>query len=343
MAKKKSFSISNSLTRGLEETVSAAQNYSGDLRLEVVPLDKITLDPNNPRDLILTVTDIKDGILKSDPDHARKALELESLQSMAATIKDQGLINPILIYKHGEKYRLIAGERRTLASHIAGKTDIQAKVLDRKPTQLKLTILQWIENIEREDLSLWERLSNLSHILAAYATSQDVSTASVKPSKLRDLIGCSLPHAMNYRAVLSAPENIKLLVKENKIKNLEKAAIIARISNTELQERATHACLNGATLRELKSIASQNNNNIEQLISTKAERRGRSSTRINLGFTRQTAVVRRIMMDVTDSTDNPALKKLIDTVDWDDLRSASDAFKKFVLILEDIDIMERSV
>lgn len=343
MAKKKSFSISNNLTRGLEETVSAAQNYSGDLRLEVIPLAKVELDPNNPRDLAVNLLDVRQGIAKDDPELKRKTDEFERLQSLAATIRDTGIINPILVYMHANKYRLIAGERRTLASIIAGKKDIQAKVLEHKPSALKLTILQWVENIEREDLSLWERLSNLSHILAAYGKSHDVSLASIKPTKIRELIGCSLPHAMNYRAVLSADEGLKLLIRDNKIKNLEKAAVIARIAESDLQQRATHACLNGATLRELKSIANQTGQDIEQLISNKAERRGRSSSRINLGFTRQVSVVRRLMMNAVDSVDHPSLQRLINSVDWDDFKSVSDAFKKFILILEDVDVLERSV
>ena len=58
MAKKKVFQISNALTEGLEETVSAAHNYSGELRVEAISLKKIEMDPENPRDLILTFDDL---------------------------------------------------------------------------------------------------------------------------------------------------------------------------------------------------------------------------------------------------------------------------------------------
>ena len=89
-----------------------------------------------------------------------------------------------MVYKHGEKYRLIAGERRTLASILAGKADIQAKILDARPDELKISLLQWIENIERKDLSLWERLNNLEKIVHAYAESKNIPPNQVSITEL---------------------------------------------------------------------------------------------------------------------------------------------------------------
>src|SRR3990167_1368046 len=122
MAKKKVFSIGNALSQGLEDTIESAQNYSGELRIDIIPIRKIELDPANPRNLALTLDDVQNGISDLDSSKDRKAEELDSLQSIANSIRTQGIINPILVYKHGEKYRLIAGERRTLASILADKT-----------------------------------------------------------------------------------------------------------------------------------------------------------------------------------------------------------------------------
>src|ERR1700733_15327916 len=94
MAKKKVFSIGNALSRGLEETIELAQNYSSELRIDVIPIKKIELDPSNPRDLALTMDDVQYGVKPHDYDKERKSSELESLQSMANSIKSQGIINP---------------------------------------------------------------------------------------------------------------------------------------------------------------------------------------------------------------------------------------------------------
>jgi len=93
MAKKKVFQISNALVEGLEETVSAAHNYNGELRVEVISLKKIELDPENPRDLILTFDDMYHGIAKDDKNYTRKMDEKASLLSIANSIKEQGIIN----------------------------------------------------------------------------------------------------------------------------------------------------------------------------------------------------------------------------------------------------------
>jgi ParB family chromosome partitioning protein len=140
MAKKKVFNIGSALSSGLSETIKAAHNYSGELRVDVIPIKKIEVDPDNPRDLLIALEDLYLGISPSDTNFARKTNEQESLETLALSIKEQGIINPIIVYKHGEKYRLIAGERRTLASIMAGKVDIQAKILETKPSELKISI-----------------------------------------------------------------------------------------------------------------------------------------------------------------------------------------------------------
>ena len=58
MAKKKVFSIGNALSRGLEETIESAQNYSSELSIDVIPIKKVELDPDNPRDFVLTMPDV---------------------------------------------------------------------------------------------------------------------------------------------------------------------------------------------------------------------------------------------------------------------------------------------
>ena len=78
------------------------------------------------------------GINPSDPDYAKKKQDWKSLESLAKTIVDDQLINPIFVYRYGNKCRLIAGERRTLASAIAGKKEIIARIASQRPVGTKL-------------------------------------------------------------------------------------------------------------------------------------------------------------------------------------------------------------
>lgn len=337
MARKKVFQISQDLTQGLEDTINTAHRYSGALNVTVIPLSKIELDNDNPRDLLLTLSDLTNSLSKTDPLFTKKQQELDALQSLAESIKREGILNPILVYKHLDNYQLIAGERRTLASILAGKTDIQAKILEGRPSDYKLSLLQWVENMEREDLTLWERLKNLEKIITHYQQ-ETPSQTHVAPSTLSTIIGCSLPHAMNYCAILEADETIKQLIYNNQIKNLEKAALLARLNQPKIKEQAVEACLKGATLKELKQLAK-----IEKQMATPMPiikpmskvARGRTATRINLGATRNLFAVKFLIESVFASKKYQHLKNNFPEPDWNDYRSVTDIFKKIVIMLEE--------
>jgi ParB family chromosome partitioning protein len=338
MAKKKVFQISNALTEGIEETVSAAHNYTGELRVEAISLKKMELDPENPRDLILTFQDLNDGISKTDKDYLRKIEEKASLISLSNSIREQGIINPVVVYKFGDKYRLIAGERRTLASIIAGKAEVQAKILDTKPNELKISLLQWMENVERKDLTLWERLRNLEKILMAQASANSISTREITPTDLSRALGCSVPHAMNYLAVIHADKQIKEFVRSNKIKNLEKAALIATIQSEGIKQAAIDACIAGATLKKLKTISTQDK--LHKVVTTQAapmQTRGRQATLVNLGSTRKVNVARLIIDAVLNHEKMTHLKQHFSELNWSDYKSINHAFKQLLKTLEKIE------
>ena len=336
MAKKKSFQISNALTEGLEETVNAAHNYTGELRVEAINLKKIELDPENPRDLLLTFEDLFDGIDKNDKDYNRKVAEKNSLLTMANSIEEQGIINPVVVYKYSDKYRLIAGERRTLASIIAGKASIQAKILDAKPDELKISLLQWMENVERKDLTLWERLRNLDKIISSYAASKSLQADQLTATDVGRLLGCSLPHAMNYFAVIKADKNVKELIRANKLKNLEKAAVIATIRSDTLQRNAIEECLAGATLKKLKAISIQDKP--RKVVPQRAsETRGRQALSINLGSTRHKPVAKLIIDAILNHEKTLHIRQHFADVNWADYKSINSAFKQLLKTLEKIE------
>ena len=338
MAKKKVFQISNALTEGLEETVSAAHNYTGELRVEAISLKKIEMDPENPRDLILTFEDLNEGISKFDKDYLRKAEEKASLISLSNSIREQGIINPVVVYKFGDKYRLIAGERRTLASIIAGKAEVQAKILDTKPNELKISLLQWMENVERKDLSLGERLRNLEKIITSQAIANGMAVTDVTATDLSRLLGCSLPHAMNYLSVIHADKKIKDLVDKNQIKNLEKAALIAMIKSESIKQAAIDACIAGATLKKLKTISTQDKLQktvVAQIIAPPT--RGRQATLVNLGSTRKMNVARLIIDSVLSHEKLTHLKQHFSELNWSDYKSINHAFKQLLKTLEKIE------
>lgn len=336
MAKKKVFSIGSSLSDGLEQTIAAAHNYSSDLRVDVIPLSKIETDPDNPRALLISLDDITNGINNDDPFFEQKTQEIESLQSLANSIKEQGIINPVIVYEHNGKYRLIAGERRTLASGLAEKSDIQAKILDGKPDEVKIRVLQWIENIERSDLSLAEKIDNLEKIIDAYARQNQISSSEVTITDISQLVGCVKSHAMNLKTVLEADGDIKELIAKNQIRSLEKAAVISNIASVNLRKKALDECLNGATLKQLKSYlekdkSTQKKPSPENIIVQKA---GRPTLTVNFGKTPNVRVAEIILKSLITNPDISNLEMEIDSLDFESPKCISDAFKTLVRKLE---------
>ncbi|MFZ2485644.1 MAG: ParB/RepB/Spo0J family partition protein [Candidatus Rickettsiella isopodorum] len=323
---KKSFKIRGNLAEALDDTVSSAKNNAGELHIEVIPLRKISLDPDNPRDLALSFEDLYSGITNDDH-KSRKLAEIASLDSMVKSIIEQGVINPIVVYKNGDQYRLIAGERRTLASILAKKEDIPSKVLTAKPDPLKLSLLQWIENIEREDLTLWERLRNLEKIAAAFANKQNIEITDITPTTLSTIVGCSLQQAVNYRHLINASPELKKYIKKGGIKNIEKAAFISK-SSVENQETLIQACIEDATLSELKKLER------EFLGSPKSILKGRSSMKVNFGFTTNIKVAKVILDSVLKHKEFHSYSQELGTIQWDNHKSITNAFKQLIKLLE---------
>jgi len=338
MAKKKVFQISDALTEGLEETITAAHNYTGELRVDVIPIKRIEVDPENPRDLALKMDDLYHGIDESDPLYERKSDELRNLQTLANSIRDQGIINPIVVYKFGEKYRLVAGERRTLASLLAGRSEIQAKILDSKPNELKISLLQWIENVERTDLSLWERLRNLEKIVQTHAVKKGMLSEQVTVTELSNLIGCTKPHAMNYKAVLLADHELKELIRDNKIRNLEKAALISGIQSASVKAHVIDACLAGAVLKKLKVIATQDVQKSKPVHVKKQLllQRGRQATAVNLGVTKNLKVAKTIIDSLIKQSELSYFSEHVSEIDWDSYKSVTETFKRLLQKLEEL-------
>lgn len=334
MAKKKVFSIGRSLSDGLEQTIATAQNYSSDLRIDIIPLKKIETDPENPRLLAISLAEILTEISSDDPLYSTKLEEIESLQSLSQSIQNQGIINPILVYEHNGMYRLIAGERRTLASALAKKQDIQAKIIDGKPNELKIRVLQWIENIERSDLSLMERIDNLDKIVSAFAQQKNIPAKDVKITEISHLIGCAKSHAMNLKAVLNADDELKSMIACNKIKNLEKAALIANIQSHDLRKQAIQKCIDGATLKELKILIDGEKNPLK--ISKQLDIDITDIKLINFGSTTNIHVARVVLNSVLNNNELSNLTSDLSDIDFNNPYAVSQTFKVLVKKLEQI-------
>lgn len=324
---KKSEATKAAITRSFE----IADTYAGELVIEVLPLDKIELDPENKRDLILTLEDAMHGIDKSDPDYTQKKADLDSLQSLAKTIRDDQLINPIYVYRFGTKCRLIAGERRTLASAIAGKKEIIARIASRKPAGTKLRILQWIENNERSDLSIRERLASIEAILVEYGKEKSAKK-QITGEELSHLTGMSVRQSRRYLVIFKASSEIRAAIDQGRLENLKLIEYLSGIKNAVQQKRALEAAIRGSTFDEVVKIV--------QLARASKNKPPTSRKKISIKVGTVKPSIAKILInsikansEISHNTKNK-INTISKEIEWGEIESAEIAFKQVMALLE---------
>jgi ParB family chromosome partitioning protein len=128
----------------------------------------------------------------------RKVFNDEKLKELAASIKEQGVIQPIIVHKAGSGYQLIAGERRWRASRLAGLKTIPALVKDA--TKRELLEMALIENIQREDLNPLEAAEAYRRLQDEFKLTQD---------DLAKRVGKERSTITNFLRLLGLPKEVK--------------------------------------------------------------------------------------------------------------------------------------
>jgi len=329
----KSIENKNVITRSLD----IVNKYAGELSIDVLPLDKIELDPENNRILALTLKDAINGINPLDKNLEQKKKDLKSLESLANTIKENQLINPILVYRFGNKCRLIAGERRTLASAIAGKKEIIARIAAERPQGKKLRVLQWIENNERVDLSLAERIANIEAIANEFflESSQSQNLKNLTAKMLSDLTQMSITQSRRYLIMLQAKPDIKQAILEGKLENIKLIELICLTSDESYQTQLLNAALAGETVPNMIKLK-------KNLESNSLPRKIRPRNRGLVSIGKIKTDIAKIIIDSLKSSNliAPHIVNEIDgltkDVEWQDNFSVEDIFKKIILILKGV-------
>jgi ParB family chromosome partitioning protein len=320
----------------ISRTLEIGNNYAGELSIEVLPLEKVELDPDNKRDMILTLEDAINGINKDDPQLEKKKQDWKSLESLANTIKQNQIINPIFVYRYGNKCRLIAGERRTLASAIAGKKEVLARIATQRPVGTKLRVLQWIENNERSDLSLSERISSLEAILQEHflENKESFSKKKITAQLLSDLSGISPSQARRYILILNAEKNIRDAISEGKLENIKLAELICSVDNLENQTKLLNAALAGQSFDSITKLKKT----FEVFSVKKIDKRARKKSKVSLGKVKPNFV--KIIVEALSSCshfDSTIAKQILhikNEIEWEKNESVENSFRKLINLFE---------
>ena len=128
---------------------------------------------------IRSIEKIDIDLIQARSDQPRK--NFENIEELAESIKEYGLLNPIVLSKNNDKYEIIAGERRYRASVLAGLKKIDAIVRDFD--QKEIDILSLVENIQREDLSALEEAQAYKKLIDDFSMTQEEISKSMGKSR----------------------------------------------------------------------------------------------------------------------------------------------------------------
>ncbi len=169
-----------------------------------------------------------------DPDKTqpRKTFVEEALNELAQSISTHGIINPVIVRKVGERYVLIAGERRWRAAKLAGITDIPAIVKDY--TEEQTAVVALIDNLQREDLNTIEEAEGMQRLMDEFNFTQEQVAQS---------IGKSRPAVANTVRLLSLEDNVKKLVAEG-ILPPGQARLLCTFDDQDLQLKYANEIIN---------------------------------------------------------------------------------------------------
>lgn len=181
---------------------------------EEVSLDQI-LDPERP--------------IRSD-------LSPESVEDLAKSIKQFGVINPLVVRKVGEKYEVVTGHRRLVASEIAGLVKVPIIITD-KPNTIN-DLIKVHENLYRKDLNPVDEADYINYL---------IKTHKLSPSKVAELIGRSHQYVSDRLSVLNYPEDLREALTHGRVV-FSVARELNKIDNKETQrEYLEYAIKHGIT------------------------------------------------------------------------------------------------
>lgn len=203
--------------------------------------DDFNLDKINTEDLInsgikmLKIEDLVPSVYQP-----RKDFNEEALKALVISIKEKGVLQPLLVRKKGDKYEIIAGERRWRASKMAGLTEIPA--IEKELDNQEVLEVALIENLLRENLSAIEEAEGFNRLISEFSHTHDA---------LSQIVGKSRSYITNSIRLLSLPKTIQEMVKNNTISAGHARALIG-LENAE--DLAQKIIVKGLTVRQTEDM-----------------------------------------------------------------------------------------
>jgi ParB family chromosome partitioning protein len=205
-----------------------------------------SLIPERPRDGASGMLQVDLGLIKPSPDQPRRNFDKEHLQELADSMLTHGVLQPLVVTREGDGYRIVVGERRWRAAALAGLKRIPVLVRDVETRdRLEMAL---IENIQRQRLNPMEEARAYRMLLEAFDLGHE---------DLAGRVGKSRSYVSNLLRLLSLDENVQAAVEAGRL-SMGHARALAGLEDRDAQRRlATRIVEKGLSVREAEELAAR--------------------------------------------------------------------------------------
>ncbi|MDO4604361.1 MAG: ParB/RepB/Spo0J family partition protein [Helcococcus sp.] len=202
----------------------------------LIPEKEININENTNQ---IQMVDIKD--IKISSGNPRKYFDMESIESLAESIKMYGVLQPLVLIKENDKYKIVAGERRFRAAKTANLKEVPAII--KELTGRDQDMISMIENIQREDLNPYEEAVAYTNMMKKYNLTQ---------KELSDILGKSRTYIANMVRLINLDEKTIEEIENGNITSSQGRALLG-IENIEERHKYLELLLkNEITVNEIE-------------------------------------------------------------------------------------------
>lgn len=201
----------------------------------------------NPRE---SVFEVKINEVEPNAGQPRKVFDQERLQALAESIKEHGVVQPIIVKQEGSRYVIVAGERRWRASKLAGLKTIPVVVKDLSSRQVMEIAL--IENLQREDLNPIEEAEAYKKLMDDYNMTQE---------EVSKLVGKSRASIANSVRLLTLAKEIQDMLADGRLTSGHARTLVSVDDQKKQKELADLIINKGLNVREAEKLAAQEGKN----------------------------------------------------------------------------------
>ncbi len=179
------------------------------------------------------IINVSVNLIDTNPEQPRKRFDEEKLRELAHSIEQHGVVQPLIVKRSGERYTIIAGERRYRASRLAGMT--QVPVIVRSMDDQRVVEVALIENIQREDLNPIEEAAAIKFLMQQHDLTQEEVAKRLSKSR---------PAIANSVRLLTLPDEVQDYLRDGRMQ-AGHARALAGIPDAELLAKTAAKCVSG--------------------------------------------------------------------------------------------------